>query len=292
MTKTSPVTEEKAKTNLRILAIASAIGYCAVLVVNALANILPLNGVGTGALSDEIPNLFVPAGFTFSIWGVIYLLLLGYIVFVLREAWSSKVGVPAWNQRDAALFLLNCCANVGWIFAWHWRKTTLSFLIMLVLLASLILLEHENQGKLADGAELGRNRQSMPGVSPWVDRARRFFLTVPLRVYLGWISVATIANVTAVLVKAGWNGFGIDPRVWTVLVIVAGLAVALGFSLGKRQIAAPLVIVWAYAGIVVKRAQTDAGYSLMVWMAALVAGVLILVSIAVAQLLLPDNRKS
>lgn len=292
MTKASPVAEEKPKTNLRILAIASAIGFAAVLVVNALADILPLNGVGTGVLSDEIPNLFVPAGFTFSIWGVIYLLLLGYIVFVLREVWSSNVGDPAWNRRDATLFILNCCANMGWIFAWHWRKTVLSLLIMLVLLATLILLEGENRKKLAAGAVLGRDRQPVPGVAPGTERARRFFLTVPLRVYLGWISVATIANVTAVLVKADWNAFGLDPRVWTILAIVAGLAVALGFSLGKRQIAAPLVIVWAYAGIVTKRAQTDAGYSMMVWMAALIAAVLILVSIAVAQLLLPDNREN
>ncbi|MCE5257219.1 MAG: hypothetical protein LLF89_10300, partial [Spirochaetaceae bacterium] len=176
------------------------------------------------------------------------------------------------------------------IFAWHWRKMVLSLLVMLVILATLILLEQGNQKKLGAGGVLNRARPLAPGVSPGAEKAKRFFLTVPLRVYLGWISVATIANVTAVLVRANWNGFGIDPRVWTVIVIIAGLAVALGFSLWKRQIAAPLVIVWAYAGIVIKRAQTDAGYSMAVWMTALIAGVLILASIVVAQLLLPDKK--
>ncbi len=105
-------------------------------------------------------------------------------------------------------------------------------------------------------------------------------MTVPLRVYLGWISVATIANTTAVLVKAGWKGFGADPRVWTVVVIFAGLAIGLGFSLWKRQIAAPMVVVWAYIGIVLKRVQTDPDYSSPVWIAAAVSAIVLLLSLA------------
>ncbi len=258
-----------------ILAIFSALAFVGVLVTNGLANALPLNGANTGVLSDEIPNLFVPAGLTFSIWGLIYLLLAGYIVAVLAEAGrTAREGHSddgsAWGPADATLFLLNAAANIGWIFAWHWRKVGLAMFLMLVILGTLIALEAGNQSKLSRGGALDKDR-----VRGW---ARRFFLTVPLRVYLGWISVATIANATAVLVKAGWSGFGLDPRFWTVFVIVAGLAVALGFSLLKRQIAAPLVIVWAYAGIVLKRLETDASYSSPVWIAAAVAAFIILAS--------------
>lgn len=257
---------------LRLLSILALLAFVGVLTVNTLANALPLNGANTGVLSDEIPNLFVPAGLTFSIWGLIYLLLAGYIVMVIRESWRLTKDQRAWTAADAALFLVNAAANMAWIFAWHWRQVGLAMAIMLVILGTLIALEQRNQGKLAEGGVLHAGRGA--------GAAQRFFLTVPLRVYLGWISVATIANATAVLVKAGWNGFGIDPRVWTVVVIIAGLAVALGFSLWKRQIAAPLVVVWAYAGIILKRTQTDAAYSSPVWIAAGIAIFIILLSFA------------
>ncbi|MFA5851649.1 MAG: hypothetical protein WC820_03035, partial [Spirochaetales bacterium] len=221
--------------------------------------------------------------------GLIYLLLAGYVFAIIREAWGKRglagspasPGASAWTGRDAALFLANMGANVAWIFAWHWRQVGLAMLIMLVILGTLIALEQSSQRKIAKGGILDER------ASP----VRRFFLTVPLRVYLGWISVATIANATAVLVKAGWNGLGIDPRFWTVVVIAAGLAVALGFSVAKKQYAAPLVVVWAYAGIVLKRVQVDAAYSAPVWIAAGLAALAILASFAFARMKRPAKAQ-
>lgn len=284
------------RSTLKILSIASALAFLVVIVVNALANALPLNGVTTGQLSDEIPNLFVPAGLTFSIWGLIYLLLAGYVIYAIREAWDRGEG-EGWTSRDALLFLLNAAANVGWIFAWQWRLVGLSMGIMLMILGTLIALELSIEHKMKHGGALSKTASNSgtpenfgaptgageSEVRAPARRVRRFFLSVPIRVYLGWISVATIANATALLVKLGWNGWGIDPRIWTVIVIAAGLAVALGFSVGQRQIAAPLVVVWAYLGIVIKRVGTDAAYSRAVWIAALVALVVIVGSIGMAQ---------
>ena len=267
------------------LAVLAALAFAGVVAVNGLANALPLNGVSTAVLSDEIPNLFVPAGITFAIWGLIYLLLAGYVAAAFAEARRAAMpaapgrlpsGRAAWSRSDAILFLVNAAANAGWIFAWHWRLIWLSMALMLVILATLILLEDGNQVKLAAGGPLAADRDVAP--------SRRFFLTAPLRVYLGWISVATIANATALLVRMGWNGFGLDPRIWTVAAIGAGLLVALDFALGKREIAAPLVIVWAYLGIAIKRVQLDATYSAPVWIAAVLAIAAILAAIAVPRL--------
>lgn len=260
--------------------ITNAISFLAVVVVNALANVLPLNGVTTGQLSDEIPNLFVPAGLSFSIWGLIYLLLAGYSFYAIREAWSSAGGVGAVTEGDAVLLRLNFVANILWIFAWQWRHVGIAMIFMLIILGTLIALELSIEKKLAPGRALVATSERG---APVAGRARRFFLSVPIRIYLGWISVATIANVTALLVKLGWNGWGIDPRVWTVIVIAAGLAVALGFSVGRRQIVAPLVVAWAYAGIVIKRTQIDPGTSQAVWIAALVSAIIIVISIVIAQ---------
>ncbi|MBL8968880.1 MAG: hypothetical protein JNG85_17890 [Spirochaetaceae bacterium] len=263
-------------------AVVSVIGFLAVVTANALANALPLNGVGTGTLSDEIPNLFVPAGPTFSIWGLIYLLLAGYAVAVIAETFGRRNGA-AWKRRDGLFFIVNAAANVAWIFAWHWRQVPLSLGLMLVILGTLIALEERIAPRLAAGGTLAA---SGGGGRP---RLRRFFLSVPIRVYLGWILVATIANVTAVLVKLDWKGFGLYPAIWTILVIAAGLALALFYALGRRAVATPLVVVWAYAGIVIKRTGIDSAESAPVWIAAAVAAGLILLAIA-AKRLAPRGR--
>lgn len=262
---------------LGLLAALSALGFLGVVAVNGLANALPLNGVGTGELSDELPNLFVPAGLTFSVWGLIYLLLAGYVAFLLAEAFGKRRGA-AWERGDGWLFAANAAANIAWIFAWHWRDVTVALALMAVILYTLIALEERILPRLEEGGSLA----AAPG-----DRkaqARRFFLSVPIRVYLGWILVATIANFTAFLVKGGWDGFGLDPRIWTVAVIGAALALALFYALGRGAIATPLVVVWALAGIVIKRTSVDPAYSAPVWTAAAAAGLAILAAVAVERL--------
>jgi hypothetical protein len=275
---------------LKILATLSVMAFIAVVAVNGLANALPLNGVNTGVLSDEIPNLFVPTGLTFSIWGLIYLLLAGYSYAILRESFGKKPA--AWTESDAWLFLANMAANIGWIFAWHWRMVGLAMAIMLIILATLIALEQSSQKKLATGGILDlAPRWGGSSAKGGAGRGRAVLLTLPIRVYLGWISVATIANATAVLVKAGWNGFGLPPELWTVLVILAGLVVALGFSVVKRQFAAPLVVVWAYLGIVLKRAQVGDGPSMTVLAAAAIAGLIIIASFGYGRISCPFRPK-
>lgn len=265
-------------------ALLSILAFTGMVAVNGLASALPLNGVNTGQLSDELPNLFVPAGIIFSIWGLIYLLLAGYVAAAAREAFRSvSGGRRAWTGRDGVLFIMNAAANSAWILAWHWRLVGTSLVIMLVILGTLVALERDSERKLGSGGILEKGTGKEPGSI----RLRRFLLIVPLRVYLGWICVATIANVTALLVKTRWDGFGLDPRIWTVAVILAGLTVALGFSIWKRQIAAPLVVVWAYAGIVLKRVSTDPDYSAPVWIAAGLAALVILASLVRVRIACP-----
>jgi len=255
--------------------------FCAMITVNALANALPLNGVNTGQLSNELPNLFVPAGLTFSIWGLIYLLLAGHVVVLLEAALRTAAasvelnsGAPA--PRPLAVWILaaNFALNAAWIFAWHWRLLPLSVLIMLGLLGTLIALEelaHARPGEAGPAATSG-------------DRVRRFLRKQPPLVYLGWICVATVANVTALLVHFGFEGGGLDPRVWTVLAVAAATAVG-GALAWRRGILAPaLVVLWALGGIILKRARTDADETAVVIAAsalgaALLAGLVVYVGI-------------
>ena len=256
----------------RSIAILTFLSLIAMIAVNALANALPLNGVNTGQLSDEIPNLFVPAGLTFAVWGVIYVLSIGYAATVLRTAFRKRSTMP-WTSADGLLFICNALANSAWIFAWHWRLIPLSMVLMLVILGTLIALEERNFHRFLAGGALAAGSHS-PG-------SIRFFLTAPINVYLGWICVATIANLTALLVVLGWDGFGLSPVVWTVAVIIAGFAVALLLALRRKAIEASLVVVWAYLGIVLKRTSVDPDATRPIWISAAAAGIVILVVLGI-----------
>lgn len=250
----------------KLSAIFAFVCFIVMVVVNGLANGLPLNGVNTGQLSDDIPNLFVPAGVTFSIWGLIYALLLGYVLFTLIAAFSKKQNTN-WQAPDGLLFSINALCNAAWIFAWHWRLIGLSVVIMFCILATLIIL-----------LERGYKKSEIQKTS----KVQNFFLWQPLLVYLGWICVATIANITALLVTLGWNGFGIPELWWTVFVIIVGTVIGISLVLKRGAVASGLVFIWAYAGIVLKRNSVDPSQTMPIIVAAIVGAILVLASIKIA----------
>lgn len=216
-----------------------AVTYLIMVIVNALANILPINGIDTGAISDSYPNLFAPAGLTFSIWGVIYLLLLGYTLyqFGLFQGDKSKVKTEL-LRKIGIVFSASSVVNATWIFSWHYRMIGLSVILMLVILLSLIYI---NQLILKEK----------------LDQKEKLFIRLPFSVYFGWITVATIANITTLLVDIGWNGFGISESIWTILIIVIGLVIGAVTMIRNHDIAYGLVIIWAYAGILIKHMSQD-----------------------------------
>ncbi|CZQ88773.1 tryptophan-rich sensory protein [Trichococcus collinsii] len=216
-----------------------AVTYLIMIVVNALANILPINGIDTGAVSDAYPNLFAPVGLTFSIWGVIYLLLAGYTLYQFGLFHGDKGKVKTELLRKVGIvFSFSSVVNAAWIFSWHYRMIGLSVILMLVLLLSLIYI---NQTILKEK----------------LDQKEKLFIRLPFSVYFGWITVATIANITTLLVDIGWNGFGISEEVWTILIILIGLAIGAITMIRNHDIAYGLVIIWAYTGILIKHMSQD-----------------------------------
>lgn len=196
--------------------------FVSVILVNALANILPINGYNTGQVSGFYPNYFVPAGFTFSIWGIIYLLLFTYtIAFTYYTIKSDKFPkVQAYLNKTNTLFLVTCILNGAWIFAWHYLQVELSVLIMLFFLTALckIFIESNKFVQLLKPTQV-------------------FLLITPFTIYLGWISVATIANFTALFVKISWNGFGIEALYWSSLMVLIAIALGLLFYINTVLLA-------------------------------------------------------
>jgi hypothetical protein len=219
-----------------LLAILNFLGFLGVIIVNALANILPINNNTTGALSDKYPNLFVPAGLTFSIWGVIYILLAIYSVYQLVAAIKNDAQKSSFMKKIGILFFVSCLANMGWIFAWQYEIVPLSVIVMLAFLGVLIAIYLR--------LRIGKSDST---------KTEKYMVHLPFSVYLGWITVATIANITALLVQWNWNGFGLDAQFWTVAVIVVAIAINLIMLFNRRDIFFCLVGDWALLGILIKR---------------------------------------
>lgn len=237
--------------NLRVaLALANLIAFAATFAVNGLANALPINGKTTGTLSDQYPNYFVPAGLTFAIWGLIYLLLAIWAVWQLVGAFRDGTPAAASLAAIGPWFIVASAANIAWIFAWHYEKVGLSLVLMIGLLTSLVVVylrSREGSG-------------SFEGVG-------RLVAHVPFSVYLGWITVATVANVTALLVDRGWSGGFLSETAWAAIMVLVAAAVTLAVLWSRGDIFYALVILWALAGIVIKRTSLDPAVSRVVILA-------------------------
>ncbi len=245
-TKASPVktmiTSQKKGSWIKALAIGNIIAFGIVLIVNYLAVSIPLGGMTTWQLSDLYPNLFVPAALTFSIWGLIYLLLFGFVVWQIVDAYKkNSTGI---TKRIWIRFLLTCVANIGRMFAWQYQYVILSVLIIIFFLITLIVVGNKIQ--------LGKKLGSI---------GDKRLVQVPFSIYLWRLSVATIANVTAVLVHFWWNMFGLSDVFWTILVIIVATILGL-LSLKKAyNIMFVLVVIRAFIGIIIKRVSVDPVYA-------------------------------
>jgi hypothetical protein len=199
--------------------------FAGMIVMNYLANALPLNNKTTGELSDAFPNLFVPAGITFSIWGIIYILLLTYSI--VQFTGSNQIAI----SKISLVFGISCVLNALWIVTWHYGKLPLSLLVMAGMLVSLIYINMAIQ-HLPSG-----------------------IIKAAFGIYLGWICIATIANVTAVLVSYNWIGFGLTQEAWTIIMIAIGAVIV---ALTIYRISNPFIglsVIWAFTGIIIKRQE-------------------------------------
>jgi hypothetical protein len=209
----------------------------ATIVMNILANALPLNGLNTGEISDRFKVYFVPAGYVFSIWGLIYIGLIAYAIYQVLPSQRENPRMRGTGYLVAA----SGVANIAWLFFWHYEQFPLTLIAMLTLLGLLIAIY----------LRLRKGDTPVSTTETWMAR-------VPFSIYLGWITVATVANITDVLYYLNWNGFSIAAETWMLIVLAAVLAIAALMSWRERDVAFVLVILWALAGIAIKFANVSA----------------------------------
>ena len=255
---------------LQLIQIGNIIAVIMTIVVNGLANVLPIGGKYTGELSDNIPNLFVPAGITFSIWGIIYILITIFAIYLAKDLLKKEKLTKTFLEKISYFFILASLANIIWIFLWHYEQILLSLLAMILLFVSLILIYMR--------LNIGIEKVSMKG---------KIFVHIPISVYIGWITVATIANVTAVLVTIGCDGFGISEEIWTMLVIIVATIITILIVTTRKDYIYSAVIIWALIGIYIKRIADDPIYGVQTQIAyiAAIAIFVILITVAISAFL-------
>jgi hypothetical protein len=259
-----------------LLVIGNSLAVIATIIVNALAVILPLNGKTTQELSDNIPNLFVPAGITFSIWSIIYAFLIIFMIYQILSLSKKQQYDTGYIEKIGGWFILASLANITWIFLWHYELVAFSLLAMLVLFFSLLAIYL----KLGIGLSTKTLKEKLA-------------VHVTISIYLGWITVATIANVTAVLVTLNVGELFLGQTTWTILVIAVATIISVLVLIQRKDIAYNLVIVWALLGIAIKRSSPDPifGTQMDIAIAAAVA-IFIIIIIMLSRVVISGYKKT
>lgn len=236
----------------KVLQILNWLFFMGMVVANYLANALPFNNKTTKQVSDQYPNLFVPAPITFAIWGIIYLLILYFCIKQSKNLFS-KVNDRATEEvlnKIGISFIVTCVLNIFWMLSWHFDYVAVSVIIMLTLLVQLISLNLK-----------------IDTLTPYMNFSTKFSLKAPFGIYLGWICVATIANVTAALVHIHWNGWGQGEVFWTCAMILIG-AIIIAWATNKlRNGFIATAGIWAFSGIIINRIAISPYQRFIVWVA-------------------------
>lgn len=215
--------------NQKILQIASALAFAAVLAVNFLAATGRINDTDTGAISDRYLTQLTPAGYAFTIWSLIYV---GLAAFAVYQA------LPVNSDRDPLgrirfLFLVSCAANAGWLVSWHYDLIPLSLVFMLALLVSLLFISDAS--------------------SEFSDTKDILFISAPFNLYFGWVTVAAIVNVTIALVATGTEPMDRTGSLLGATLILTSAAIGTFVRFRLNAFLYPIAIAWGVTAIAIEQ---------------------------------------
>ncbi|TRO52648.1 tryptophan-rich sensory protein [Candidatus Bathyarchaeota archaeon] len=251
--------------NSALLKWSNIVAFIATVIVNGLAGSTTLlGGVNTAKISDANPTLVTPAGYVFSIWGIIYILLAVFVIFQALPSQKEK----EYPKKIGWLFVLSSILNIVWLFLWQYQILSISVVLIFLLLITLIAIYLRlNIGKST------------------VTLREKLAFHLPFSVYLGWITIASIANVAVFLFSENWDGFGISQETWAILIILVALVITLLVLATRRDIAYGLVIVWALTGIAVNQSGNQS-------ITTLTEASIIIILLALAAVVLLSRLKS
>lgn len=219
----------------KTLQISNIIALVITITINYLSSSGIFKGVTVADISDKYNNYFTPAGYAFSIWGIIYLGLLAFVIYTGKSLFLNEESDEGIVLKVGWWFTLSCVANSLWIVFWVNDVLWVTVLLMLFLLFCLV--------KIILNLNMEMDYHPIK---------KYLFIYWPFAIYAGWVSVALIADISAFLVKSNWDGFGLSPVLWAIIMIViAGLVNLL--MIWKRNLREfGIVGIWALIAIAVE----------------------------------------
>ena len=242
------------------LQVLNGITLIVTIVISYLSNSGIFNGNTMASVSAKYNNLFTPAGYAFSIWGLIYLGLLGFVIYYGRSLFIATKKEDQTVDDVGWWFVISCLANSSWVMLWIYDYIFISVLMMMVLLFSLLKIVINTQMELHN-----------------VPLKKFLFLWWPFCFYSGWVSVALIANIAAYLKKLGWDGFGFSESIWTVVMIIIAVAINVFMIWNRNMREFALVGVWSLIAIAVANQNGDK----LVYWTALAMALFIFINISI-----------
>jgi len=218
----------------RVRQIITTIAVIGSILINTLSNFFPIRGQNVGEIANtRFANvLIIPASYAFAIWGLIYLGLIGFVVYQFLPPSQQHPQL----KRISYLLVGACIAQAAWIYLFQAFAFWWSVLAMLAILGCLIAIYLILKDSPRSHA-----------------RTERWLLRYPFSIYMAWISVATIVNVASALYDQAWNGWGLSSETWTVIMLLIATAIPLILLWQRGDVPLSLVFVWAFVAIALKR---------------------------------------
>ena len=221
--------------------VVATISFVLMILLNVLANLLPLNGKTTGEISDLYPSIITPAAYTFSIWGLIYFLLLLFTLYQMLVKSGDSTITPEIFNHIRILFIISCFANGAWIIAWHYEYIALALMLIFIILICLYIINITLWGQELSGKE-------------------KLLVQIPFEIYFAWITAAAVINATVLLISIGWTGYDIPGILWASMLLLLFLGLSSRILIKYDSVAYALVSLWVYMGILVQNVSKH-GYA-------------------------------
>ncbi|MHC1718694.1 MAG: tryptophan-rich sensory protein [Acidaminococcaceae bacterium] len=253
--------------------IITAATFLLMVITNILANFLPINGITTGQVLDFYPNLFAPVAATFAIWGLIYMLLAGYVFYQLG-LFQSKINIAeeAFSNKIRVAFIISSFANSLWLVAWHNLQIVLSMFFIIIIFLCLGYIFHITS-KYSFSFD------------------KRIFVKIPFSVYFAWITVAMIANFAVLAVSRQWHNLFFAESTWTIMLILFGLILGAFIAYRYKDAVYGAVLIWAYSGILIKHMSVNEFNRQYPMIIVTLIGSLALLILPVLYILLTNKKK-
>lgn len=199
-------------------------------------DIFAVNGMAVGEVSDAFFGdvLIIPAGFAFSIWGLIYF---GILALAVAQAWPGHGDNPHFEEARIPL-IANMICNFGWIVFWQSLVFPVATAILVLQFATAVWLYY------AMGIP---SRPAFSKVETWIRPA--------MSLYLGWLTVATVVGVAVLLNYWEWGAFGLSMGAWVSIMLVIVAAVGFALTLWWDDPVYTLALVWGLIGVALRPDQ-------------------------------------